>query len=117
MKTRHAARRLAPFAAAPLFAALALPPATSTAQAQPLPPCAVTGASSVMINGRPALRLSDVAGCPAGMFEPVPGIFIEGQPAVRFVAPVDGCVAGGSASVTMNGAPATRGGDAVCPPG
>lgn len=117
MKTRHASRRLAPFAVAPLLSALAFLPAPPAAHAQPLPPCAVGGAASVMINGRPALRLSDVATCPAGMFEPVPGITIEGQPAVRFVAPVKGCVAGGSANVIMNGAPATRGGDAVCPPG
>lgn len=116
MTTRHASSRLASLAAAPLLTALALLPAPSPALAQSLPACATGGASSVMINGLPALRLSDVAGCPAGMFEPVPGIFIEGQPAVRFVAPVEGCVAGGSASVTMNGAPATRGGDAVCPP-
>ncbi|WP_417769411.1 PAAR domain-containing protein [Stappia sp.] len=112
MTTRHACRRLAPLAAA-----LALLSATSAAIAQPLPPCAVTGAASVIINGRPALRLSDVATCPPGMFEPVPGISIEGQPAVRFAAPAEGCVAGGSANVIMNGAPATRGGDAVCPPG
>ena len=117
MKTRHASRRLAPLAAAPLFAVLALLPTPLVAQDQPLPPCAVTGAASVMINGRPALRLSDVATCPPGMFEPVPGIFVEGQPAVRFVAPAKGCVAGGSGNVTMNGAPATRGGDAACPPG
>ena len=117
MKIRHAPRRLAPLAAVPLAAALALLTAPLAAHAQPLPPCAVGGASSVIINGRPALRLSDVATCPPGMFEPVPGIFVEGQPAVRFVAPAKGCVAGGSANVIMNGAPATRGGDAVCPPG
>lgn len=86
------------------------------AVAQELPACAVTGASSVMINGRPALRLSDVAACPPGLFEPVPGVFVEGEPAVRFVAPVEGCVAAGSADVTINGAGAARAGDVVCPP-
>ncbi|WP_176522014.1 PAAR domain-containing protein [Stappia indica] len=86
------------------------------AVAQELPACAVTGASSVMINGRPALRLSDVAACPPGLFEPVPGVFVEGEPTVRFVAPVEGCVAAGSADVTINGAGAARAGDAVCPP-
>jgi uncharacterized Zn-binding protein involved in type VI secretion len=109
--------RLAQLTAAPLAAALALLTAPLVALAQPMPPCAATGAASVIINGRPALRLSDVATCPPGMFEPVPGISIEGQPAVRFSAPVKGCIAGGSANVIMNGAPATRGGDAVCPPG
>lgn len=86
------------------------------ALAQDMPSCAVTGASSVMINGRPALRLSDVAACPPGLFEPVPGVFVEGEPAVRFVAPVEGCVAAGSADVTINGAGAVRAGDVVCPP-
>lgn len=86
------------------------------AAAQELPACAVTGASSVMINGRPALRLSDVAACPPGLFEPVPGVFVEGEPAVRFVAPAEGCVAAGSSDVTVGGAGAMRAGDVVCPP-
>lgn len=86
------------------------------AAAQELPACAVTGASSVMINGRPALRLSDVAACPPGLFEPVPGVFVEGEPAVRFVAPAEGCVAVGSSDVAVGGAGAMRAGDVVCPP-
>ena len=86
------------------------------ALAQDMPACAVTGASSVMINGRPALRLSDVAACPPGLFEPIPGVLVEGEPAVRFVAPVEGCVAAGSSDVTIGGAGAVRAGDAVCPP-
>lgn len=83
------------------------------AAAQELPACAVTGAASVMINGRPALRLSDVAACPPGLFEPVPGVFVEGEPAVRFVA--QGCVAAGSANVTIEGTGAARTGDVACP--
>ncbi|WP_346892023.1 PAAR domain-containing protein [uncultured Roseibium sp.] len=86
------------------------------AQAADLPACAASGASSVFINGKPALRLSDVANCPKGMFETVPGIFVEGEPAVRFAAPSKNCVAGGSADVLVNGAPAGRAGDAACPP-
>lgn len=85
------------------------------AAAQELPACAVTGAASVMINGRPALRLSDVATCPPGLFEPVPGVFVEGEPAVRFVAPAQGCVAAGSANVTIEGTGAARTGDVACP--
>lgn len=107
-QSRHMAMRVA-FVLALL--APALPAAT-----QELPACAVTGASSVMINGRPALRLSDVAACPPGLFETVPGVFVEGEPAVRFVAPVEGCVAVRSSDVTINGAGAVRAGDAVCPP-
>lgn len=95
---------------------LALLPVPHVASAQEMPACAQTGASSVMINGRPALRLSDVATCPPGMFETVPGIMVEGQPAVRFAAPVEGCVATGSADVLMGGTPAGRAGDAACPP-
>jgi uncharacterized Zn-binding protein involved in type VI secretion len=88
----------------------------ASARAQTLPGCAQTGASSVFINGRPMLRLSDVAGCPAGMFETVPGIFVEGEPAVRLAAPAPDCSAGGSANVLLGGAPAGRAGDAACPP-
>ena len=94
-----------------LFVILPLP---LQAQTPDLPACAATGASSVFINGRPALRLSDVANCPEGMFEIVPGIFVEGQPAVRFAAPAENCTAGGSADVLVGGAPAGRAGDAAC---
>jgi uncharacterized Zn-binding protein involved in type VI secretion len=84
------------------------------ASAQTLPGCAQTGAASVFINGRPMLRLSDVAGCPAGMFETVPGFFVEGQPAVRLAAPAPDCSGGGSADVLLGGVPAGRTGDAAC---
>lgn len=96
--------------------AFALLPPALPAVAQDMPACAVTGASSVMINGRPALRLSDVAACPLGLFEPVPGVFVEGEPAVRFVAPAEGCVVVGSSDVTIDGVGAVRAGDVVCPP-
>ena len=88
----------------------------ASAHAQSLPGCAQTGASSVFINGRPMLRLSDVVACPKGMFEPVPGIFVEGEPAVRLAAPAPDCSAGGSANVLLGGAPAGRAGDAACRP-
>lgn len=107
-QSRHMTIRIA-LALALLFPAL-------PAVAQDMPACAVTGASSVMINGRPALRLSDVAACPPGLFEPVPGVFVEGEPAVRFVAPAEGCVVVGSSDVTIDGVGAVRAGDVVCPP-
>lgn len=81
-----------------------------------LPACAANGASSVFINGQPALRLSDVVGCPEGMYETVPGVFVEGQPTVRFVAPHGACAGGGSADVLAGRAPSGRAGDAACPP-
>lgn len=90
-------------------------PIATIAQTANLPACAASGASSVFINGRPALRLSDVATCPEGMFETVPGIFVEGQPAVRLAEPAENCAAGGSADVLVSGAPAGRAGDAACP--
>ncbi|WP_186394195.1 PAAR domain-containing protein [Stappia sp. TSB10GB4] len=95
--------------------ALLLPLSSMPAAAQDLPACAVTGAASVMINGRPALRLSDVAACPPGLFETVPGVFVEGEPAVRSATPAQGCVAAGSANVTIDGTGAARAGDVACP--
>ncbi len=62
------------------------------------------------------LRLSDVANCPEGMFEIVPGFLVEGEPAVRFAMPAGNCVAGGSADVIVGGTSAGRAGDAACPP-
>ncbi len=98
-----------------LFLSVAMP-LPLQAQTPNLPACATSGASSVFINGRPALRLSDVATCPEGMFEIVPGIFVEGEPAVRFASPSENCAVGGSADVLVGGAPAGRAGDAACPP-
>jgi len=43
-----------------------------------LPGCARTGAASVKINGRPTLRLSDMAHCPAVSHAIIPGMMIEG---------------------------------------
>jgi len=98
-----------------LFLSVALP-LPVRAQTPGLPACAATGAASVVINGRPMLRLSDVAACPEGMFEIVPGFLVEGEPAVRFAAPAGNCIAGGSADVLAGGAPAARAGDAACAP-
>lgn len=87
--------------------------------AQPLPDCALTGSASVMIGGRPALRLSDVARCPAGLYEIIPSIRIEGQPMVH-IKPVANetvtCTAAGDPTVSAGGKAATRLGDANCRP-
>ena len=85
--------------------------------APPLPACALSGATSVMIGGQPALRLSDVANCPPDLYEVVPSIFIEGQPIVHFrsgaVAKGD-CSAKADPSVMLEGEAAQRMGDVAC---
>lgn len=50
------------------------------------------------------------------MAELVPGIFVEGESAVRLAAPAPDCAALGSADVPLGGAAAERAGDATCPP-
>jgi uncharacterized Zn-binding protein involved in type VI secretion len=50
---------------------------------QDLPGCAATGSKTVMIGGKPALRLSDVATCPPDIYEIISSIMIDGQPMVR----------------------------------
>ncbi|MFM2281911.1 MAG: hypothetical protein RLZZ444_4142 [Pseudomonadota bacterium] len=96
-----------------LFAALAPAPL----RAEPLPDCALKGAMSVMIGGRPALRLSDVARCPASLYEVIPSIQIEGQPLVHFKTGATekaNCTATGDATVSVEGKQATRLGDVNC---
>ena len=51
---------------------------------QDIPGCAVTGSKTMMINGKPALRLSDVVMCPPDSYEIISSIQIDGQPMVRF---------------------------------
>jgi uncharacterized Zn-binding protein involved in type VI secretion len=51
---------------------------------QDLPGCAVTGSKTVMIGGKPALRLSDVVMCPPDSYEIISSIQIDGQPMVHF---------------------------------
>ncbi|KQV38415.1 MULTISPECIES: hypothetical protein [unclassified Rhizobium] len=93
-------------------------PAASFAEdAAAIPPCALSGAVSVMIGGAPALRLSDVAKCPPELYEVVPSIMIEGQPVVHFRGGSDGkttCAAKSEGSVTMEGEAANRLGDVAC---
>jgi uncharacterized Zn-binding protein involved in type VI secretion len=78
--------------------------------------CARSGAVSVMINGRPALRLSDMALCPPGSYSVIPGMMIEGEPMVQVNAGIADCVSSASPDVIVDGQGAKRVGDVVCPP-
>ncbi len=85
--------------------------------AVPLPACALSGATSVMIGGQPALRMSDVVNCPPELYEIVPSIFIEGQPVVHFRSGAGAkgdCSAKSDPSVMLEGEAAQRTGDVVC---
>jgi uncharacterized Zn-binding protein involved in type VI secretion len=98
-----------------LILALAVPAVAD--DAPPLPACALSGATSVMIGGQPALRLSDVANCPPDLYEVVPSIFIEGQPVVHFRSGTGAkgdCSAKADPSVMLEGEGAQRMGDVNC---
>jgi uncharacterized Zn-binding protein involved in type VI secretion len=85
--------------------------------APPLPGCALSGATSVMIGGKPALRMSDVVHCPPELYQIVPSIFIEGQPVVHFRSGQGAkgdCTAKGDPSVMLEGKAAQRAGDIAC---
>ena len=90
---------------------LLCPPALT----QSLPACAKTGAASIMFNGKLALKLADVADCPAGSFEIIPNVMVEGQPMVHFNTGIGGCVAGASPNVIVDGKAVTSTGDVTCP--
>ena len=79
-----------------------------------LPACAKTGAASVMFNGKPALKLSDVAACPPGTWAIIPNMMIEGEPMVHFNTGVAGCTATASPNVIVNGKAANTAGDVNC---
>ncbi len=109
--------KLAAAAIACLCIAVPLSLAMAEEARAPIPSCALSGASSVMIGGQPALRLSDVANCPAELYEVVPSIMIEGQPVVHFRAgsgEKGDCSAKGEATVTFEGEAAQRVGDVDC---
>lgn len=76
----------------------------------PMPDCVKTGAATVFFNGKPALKLADVAACPPGSFEIIPNVMIEGQPMVH----LSGCAAG-SPNVSVGGKSANTLGDSPCP--
>ncbi len=82
-----------------------------------LPACAQTGASSVFMNGKPALKMSDVINCPPELIEIVPGVMIEGQPMVYLRSGKGDkgtCATKGSSDITVSGKQAQRAGDATC---
>ena len=80
------------------------------------PHCALTGSSSLMVEGRGMLKLSDVQGCKNVSYEIIPSLMIEGEPAVRLVPTGNiKCGVGGSTSVTAEGGAVTRIGDVTCP--
>lgn len=87
--------------------------AAALAQNVPTPRCDFSGSANVTVNGLPKLRLGDVAGCPNIKYEIIPGLMINGQPAVRIVSDED-CVAEGSADVLADGKPVNRQGDVTC---
>ncbi|WP_457583885.1 hypothetical protein [Ensifer canadensis] len=94
----------------------AMPSAAEDAR-PPIPACALSGSTSVMIGGQPALRLSDVANCPPELYEVVPSIMIEGQPVVHFRSgsgATGDCTAKAEPSVTFEGEAAQRLGDVTC---
>jgi len=84
---------------------------------QEVPGCAVTGSKTVMIGGKPALRLSDVALCPPDTYEILASIMIDGQPMVRFKPVHFGktrCAVMGDETVVAEGAPVTTQGSLHC---
>lgn len=91
-------------------------PSLSSLAADSLPPCARTGAKSVFFNGLPALKQSDMASCPAGSYDLVPGVTIEGEPMVTVNPGVANCFATASANIIVNGKGVNRAGDVACPP-
>ena len=87
------------------------------AAAQDIPACALTGSMTVMIGGRPALRLSDVAQCPPDLYEIISSVQIDGQPMVHFKSGIVGktrCFSEPNPSVSAESKPATTTGDVAC---
>jgi uncharacterized Zn-binding protein involved in type VI secretion len=90
---------------------------TTAALAQDIPACALSGSMTVMIGGKPALRLSDVANCPPELYETITSIMIDGQPVVHFKTGVAGktrCAAKANPTVSMEGHDAQTLGDISC---
>ncbi|MCB1446584.1 MAG: PAAR domain-containing protein [Rhizobiaceae bacterium] len=81
--------------------------APALAFGQDIPGCALTGSKTVMIGGKPALRLSDVTMCPPDTYEIISSVRIDGQPMVHFKPVHFGktrcAVMGDSTTVTAEG--------------
>lgn len=100
-----------------VMAALMTTWALTPAWAQDIPPCALTGSVTMMIGGKPALRLSDVANCPADSYEIVNSIQIDGQPMVHLKPVITGkvrCITLENPTVLAEGKQATTLGDTAC---
>jgi len=89
----------------------------SLAFGQEVPGCAVTGSKTMMIGGKPALRLSDVVMCPPDSYEIISSIMIDGQPMVRFKPIHFGktrCAVIGDDTIVAEAKPATPQGSLHC---
>lgn len=91
--------------------------APGMAFSQDIPGCAVTGSQTVMIGGKPALRLADVVMCPPDSYEIISSIQIDGQPMVHFKPVHFGktrCAVMGDTTVTAENEAATPLGSIHC---
>jgi uncharacterized Zn-binding protein involved in type VI secretion len=98
-------------------AALLMLLSPSLALGQDLPGCVVTGSKTVMIGGKPALRLSDVVMCPPDTYDILSSIQIDGQPMVRFKPVHFGktrCAVMGDDTVMAEAKPVTPHGSVHC---
>jgi hypothetical protein len=85
--------------------------------AQDIPACALTGSMTMMIGGKPALRLADVAKCPPDLYDIITSIQIDGQPMVHFKTGIAGklrCVTLDNPDVTAENKPASTLGGVDC---
>lgn len=95
----------------------ALAAVASPALAQDTPACALSGSMTMMIDGKPALRLSDVAQCPPELYDVINSVGLDGQPLVHFKTDATNntaCAATGDQTVSIEGKQASRLGDIKC---
>jgi uncharacterized Zn-binding protein involved in type VI secretion len=101
----------------PVFASIAALMFAAPAMAQEIPACALSGSMTVMIGGKPAFRLSDVAKCPAELYDVISSVNIDGQPVVHFrTGKQDSttCTAKADPGVSIEGKSAQGLGDVTC---
>lgn len=87
------------------------------ALAQDIPNCALTGSMTMMIGGKPALRLADVVNCPADAYEIIKSVEIDGQPMVHLKPITTGktrCITLENPSVAVANRNANTLGDMAC---
>lgn len=90
---------------------------SSPALAQGIPACALSGSMTMMIGGKPALRLSDVAQCPPELYDVIKSVSLDGQPMVHFKTGATNdtaCAATGDQTASIEGKQASRLGDVSC---